>query len=65
MITMAFCQTMARYNGFKNSNVISEANAMIDAGRSQDRGAFFGSIAATFNHLLWGDTDLFIMSEDA
>ena len=56
MIDAAFCQTMARYNRWQNKNLISEANAMTDTGRARDRGAFFGSIVATFNHLLWGDT---------
>lgn len=56
MIDATFCQTMARYNSWQNNNLIGEADALTDAERARDRGAFFGSITATFNHLLLGDT---------
>ena len=56
MITATFCQQMARYNRWQNKNLQREAEALTDAERHLDRGAFFGSIIATMNHLLWGDT---------
>ncbi len=31
------------------------ADALPEAARKQERGAFFGSIHATLNHLLWAD----------
>ncbi|MEL6466487.1 MAG: DinB family protein [Pseudomonadota bacterium] len=46
---------MARYNAWQNGSLMTAADGLSDADRWQDRGAFFGSIAATFNHLLWDD----------
>lgn len=46
---------MARYNAWKNAALMRAADGLDDAARWTDRGAFFGSIAATFNHLLWDD----------
>jgi len=56
MITAAFCQTMARYNRWQNKGLLREADALTESERKAERGAFFGSIEATLNHLLWGDT---------
>jgi len=56
MIDVAFCQTMARYNRWQNKGLIGEADKLDEAGRDLDRGAFFGSIRGTLNHVLWGDT---------
>ena len=47
---------MARYNAWQNKNLVGAADALSDADRLQDRGAFFGSIEGTLNHVLWGDT---------
>ncbi|MCE8525231.1 DinB family protein [Ruegeria pomeroyi] len=55
MITGEFCRLMARYNSWQNRSLIRAAEALTDAARWQDRGAFFGSIAATLNHLYWAD----------
>lgn len=55
MISPAYCRTMARYNRWQNENLLTAAEALDDAARRQDRGAFFGSIAGTLSHLLWGD----------
>lgn len=55
MITPEFCVTMARYNRWQNR---SHAAAMVGLSPEalwQDRGAFFGSILGTSNHLMWGD----------
>lgn len=56
MITPEWLRLMARYNRWQNQNLIAAADGLSDADRQLDRGAFFGSIAHTFSHLLWGDT---------
>lgn len=55
MITPAYCRLMARYNAWQNSSLVTAADGLTDAERWRDRGAFFGSIAATLNHLVWDD----------
>jgi uncharacterized damage-inducible protein DinB len=55
MIKPEFVRSMAAYNGWQNDNLYSAADTLSDSDRRADRGAFFGSIHATFNHLLWGD----------
>ena len=55
MIDVGYVQRMARYNRWQNENLYGGANALSDAERQRTRGAFFGSIHATLNHLLWGD----------
>jgi uncharacterized damage-inducible protein DinB len=55
MISPAYVQTMARYNAWQNENIYNAANRLSDAQRKEDRGAFFGSIHATLNHMLWAD----------
>jgi uncharacterized damage-inducible protein DinB len=55
MIDAAYVQRMARYNRWQNENLYGAADALSDAERRQERGAFFGSILATLNHILWGD----------
>ncbi|MEM8789164.1 MAG: DinB family protein [Pseudomonadota bacterium] len=55
MITADFTRTMARYAAWQNASQIAAADGLTDAARWQDRGAFFGSIFGTLNHLLWGD----------
>lgn len=55
MIDPAYCVMMARYNTWQNRN-LREAMAQLDEGElTRDRGAFFGSILGTANHLLWAD----------
>ncbi|MCK0094595.1 DinB family protein [Yoonia sp. F2084L] len=56
MITPEYCRTMARYNAWQNKGLRDMVPAMALAELDKDRGAFFGSIRATLNHLLWGDT---------
>jgi uncharacterized damage-inducible protein DinB len=56
MITPAFCVTMARYNAWQNKGLCDITEVISEEDARQDRGAFFGSIAGTLNHLLWGDT---------
>lgn len=55
MILAEYCHTMALYNQWQNRSLVAAADGLTDTGRRQERGAFFGSIKATFNHLLWDD----------
>src|SRR5258708_28960548 len=55
MIDVPYVQCMARYNRWQNENLYGAADTLSDAERRRDRGAFFGSIHATLNHLLWAD----------
>jgi len=55
MISVQYAQTMARYGAWQNENLASAADDLPDSARREDRGAFFGSIFGTLNHLLWAD----------
>ena len=55
MISPAYVRTMAAYNAEMNRRLFGAAAHLSDAERRQPRGAFWGSIHGTFNHLLWGD----------
>jgi uncharacterized damage-inducible protein DinB len=55
MISPEYCQLMARYNRWMNERLYALCGQMSDVERRRDRGAFFGSIHRTLNHLLWGD----------
>ena len=55
MITHGYVRTMAEYNLWQNQNLYGAADGLGDAARREPRGAFFGSIHATLNHLLWAD----------
>ncbi|HEU0148723.1 MAG TPA: DinB family protein, partial [Bradyrhizobium sp.] len=55
MIGTGYVKRMARYNRWQNENLYSCADRLSDEARQQERGAFFGSIHGTLNHLLWGD----------
>lgn len=55
MITSQHAQTMARYNRWMNDKVYAASDKLSDAERKADCGAFFKSIHATLNHLLWAD----------
>ncbi|MBV7407906.1 DinB family protein [Maritimibacter sp. DP1N21-5] len=46
---------MARYNAWQNDSLIAAADRLSQDARRLDRGAFFGSIEATFLHILWAD----------
>ena len=56
MITPDFVRTMAAYNGEMNRRVYDAASRLSDEERRRERGAFWGSVHATLNHILWGDT---------
>lgn len=55
MITGAYAREMARYNHWQNRQLASFLKAVPPEELTQERGAFFGSILGTANHLLWGD----------
>lgn len=48
-------RAMARYNHWFNQRLYAACATLDDAQRKEDRGAFFGSIHATLNHILLGD----------
>ena len=51
----AFVRTMAASNAEMNRRIFAAADKLSDDERRRERGAFFGSIHATLDHLLWGD----------
>jgi uncharacterized damage-inducible protein DinB len=55
MITPDYVRAMADYNRWQNENLYGAAGTLCDEDRKMPRGAFFGSIHATLNHLLWAD----------
>lgn len=55
MINVAFVKTMARYNSWQNDQLMPVLLDMSADELTKDRGAFFGSILGTANHLLCGD----------
>lgn len=55
MISVDYCRLMARYNHWMNTRLYVAAGELDDAERKRDRGAFFGSLHRTLNHLVWGD----------
>ncbi|WP_394834637.1 DinB family protein [Pendulispora rubella] len=55
MIDTTYVVTMAAYNRWQNDNLYGAADALSEAERTLDRGAFFGSIQGTLNHILWAD----------
>jgi uncharacterized damage-inducible protein DinB len=55
MLDPSYVRMMARYNAWQNANVFGAGARLTDAQRKENRGAFFGSIHATLNHILWAD----------
>ena len=55
MIDRDYCVTMARYNRWQNDQLEKLLGGLETAEVTRDRGAFFGSMLGTLNHLLWGD----------
>ncbi len=47
---------LARYNHWFNARLYDACEKLGDEERKRDRGAFFGSIHGTLNHLIWADT---------
>lgn len=54
-MTPEHARVMARYNRWMNDKLYAAAETLTDAERKRDRGAFFGSIHRTLNHLLLAD----------
>ncbi|MEM9288788.1 MAG: DinB family protein [Pseudomonadota bacterium] len=48
-------QSFAAYNVWMSDKVYAAARRLTDPARKTDRGAFFGSIHSTLNHILFGD----------
>jgi len=55
MITGAYAREMARYNTWQNNQLAEFFEGLTQEELTRERGAFFGSILGTANHLLWGD----------
>jgi uncharacterized damage-inducible protein DinB len=55
MISVEHVRTFAAYNAWQNRSLYQAAAGLSDAERRAERGAFFGSIHKTLNHVLWGD----------
>ncbi|SFB74933.1 DinB family protein [Tropicimonas isoalkanivorans] len=55
MISVEYVQLMARYNAWQNKALTETVEALDEDEVTRDRGAHFGSIFATLNHLLWAD----------
>jgi uncharacterized damage-inducible protein DinB len=55
MITPAYVRLMARYNTEMNRRWYAAAARLTDGQLREDRGAFWGSVLGTLNHILWAD----------
>jgi uncharacterized damage-inducible protein DinB len=55
VISVEYCQLLARYNRWMNERLYAAAARLDAVELARDRGAFFGSIDRTLNHILWGD----------
>lgn len=55
MITAGYCKIMAEYNAWMNERLYELCASIPDEERKEDKGAFFGSIHGTLNHILYGD----------
>lgn len=55
MIDPAYVRTLAAYGKWQNDSLFASASTLGEAQRREDRGAFFKSIHATLNHVLWAD----------
>ncbi|MBX3199765.1 MAG: DinB family protein [Labilithrix sp.] len=54
-MTPEYARAMARYNRWMNDKLYAVAEQLTDAERKEERGAFFGSIHRTLNHILLAD----------
>ena len=55
MIDREYVQQLARYNQWQNDRLYQAASALSQAELDAPRGAFFGSIMGTLNHIAVGD----------
>jgi uncharacterized damage-inducible protein DinB len=56
VIQKEYVVQLARYNAWQNNQLREVLKEMPFAELTADRGAFFGSMFGTMNHILWGDT---------
>ena len=54
-VSPGWVRLMAAYNAEMNRRLYAAAGRLDEAARRRDRGAFWGSVHATLNHLLWAD----------
>jgi len=52
---ISYLQRMARYNQWVNRRLLDKVQLLPAAGIAEERGAFFGSILGTLNHILVAD----------
>ena len=55
LVTTEWVRMMARYNVWQNDCMGRAMEGLSLEALTEDRGAFFGSILATANHVIWGD----------
>ncbi len=55
MVSVDYCQLLARYNRWMNERLFAVVGEFSEPERTLDRGAFFRSMHGTLNHILWGD----------
>ena len=55
LVSVDWVRLMARYGAWQNEGHMEAVAAMGDDALRRPRGAFFGSIMGTLNHLLWAD----------
>lgn len=60
MLDRDYARLMAEYNAWMNDKLYSAVAPLSDEERKRDRGAFFKSIHATLNHLMWADRSFLI-----
>lgn len=54
-VNPAFVRAMAAYNAAMNTRLYDASSRLNDSARREMRGAFWGSIHGTLNHILWAD----------
>lgn len=55
MISPNYVRQLAAYNAWQNDNQYAAASGLSETERRHNRGAFFDSIQATLNHLMWAE----------
>ncbi|MCV2883678.1 DinB family protein [Aestuariibacter sp. AA17] len=55
MSLVQHCRKLAEYNEWMNENVYDAASQLSRSALNANRGAFFGSVLGTLNHILVGD----------
>ncbi|SFN35283.1 DinB family protein [Dokdonella immobilis] len=56
MTISSYFRRMARYNQWMNAKIYAAASRLDEAALFEDRGAFFGSVFGTLNHIMVADT---------